>query len=504
MQRENTHNSSRCLRMIMEELAMEEVLEGKLWIAGEAVAATSGEQIPVLDPATAQPLGYMARGTAADVDRAVAAAQQALYSQEWRSLSAAARGRLLVRLAQRLEAEQERLARMLSLENGKPLRQAHDEVGTTIRNFEYFGGWADKILGSVVPIEENVFDYIRYEPLGVVGHIVPWNYPLDIFARGVAPCLAVGNTVVAKPAEETPFSTLEIARLATEVGIPDGVINVVTGYGREAGAALAGHSGIQALAFCGSINTGKEVLAAAAQHITPVVSLELGGKSPLIIFADAEIEQAAETAAYSICYNSGQSCGALSRVLVPRAQEQRVLEIIRETLATIQLGRGLEDPDMGPLVSAGQLRRVLGYVEEGQRQGATLVCGGRHPQDGVLSAGFFVEPTLFAGAQPGMRIVEEEIFGPVIALMTFDSEEEAVRLANASAYGLSAELWTRDLARAHRVAHQLDVSHVTVNGGGGFGIQAPFGGVKQSGFGREGGWDSIRQYARVKNIWINL
>jgi acyl-CoA reductase-like NAD-dependent aldehyde dehydrogenase len=482
----------------------EERLNGRLWIAGEEVSAHSGGEIPVIDPATGQILGHEARGTEEDVDRAVNAAQKAFRSGQWQGLAAADRGRLLIKLGQRIRHERDRLARILSLENGKPLRQAHDEVGTTIRNFEYFGGWADKILGSVIPISDDVFDYIRYEPLGVVGHIVPWNYPLDIFARGVAPCLAVGNTVVAKPAEETPFSTLEIAHLATEIGVPDGVINVVTGYGYEAGASLAAHGGIQALAFCGSIATGKEVLAAAAKNITPVVSLELGGKSPLILFDDGDVERAARTSAHSICYNAGQSCGALSRLLVSENVEEQVQEIIGQTLAKIRLGRGVENPDMGPLVSRGQLERVRAYIGDGQREGATLAYGGRHPEEDPLSGGFFIEPALFRGAKPGMRIVEEEIFGPVIALMTFASEEEAVQLANGSIYGLSAEIWTSDLSRAHRVAHQLDVSHVTVNGGGGFGVQAPFGGVKQSGFGREGGWESIVQYSRVKNVWINL
>jgi acyl-CoA reductase-like NAD-dependent aldehyde dehydrogenase len=475
-----------------------------LWIAGREMQAAHRGRLPVIDPANGKILGYAAGGESVDVDQAVEAARAAFYSPQWSGLKPEERGRLLAKLAQRLEAEKDHLARTLSLENGKTLDQAYDEVGTTIRNFEYFGGWADKILGSVVPVAPDVFDYILHEPLGVVGHIIPWNYPLDIFARGVAPCLAIGNTVVAKPAEETPFSTLEIARMASEAGFPDGVINIVTGYGKEAGAALAGHAGIQAVAFCGSIDIGKEVLASAAHQITPVVSLELGGKSPLIVFPDADIEGASISAAYSICYNTGQSCGALSRFLVPKEQEDFVVDKVVKTLGTIRLGRGLENPDMGPLISAGQLDRVLGYIQQGEREGAQVSFGGRHPADESLSKGFFVEPTLFIGAKPGMRIVEEEIFGPVMAIMTFSSEAEAVELANASKYGLSAEIWTGDLARAHRVARQLDVSHVTVNGGGGFGIQAPFGGVKQSGFGREGGWDSILQYSRVKNVWINL
>jgi aldehyde dehydrogenase (NAD+) len=483
---------------------MEHMHNTEHWIGGRSLPAQCGDSFAVQDPGTGQVIGRAARGEAADIDRAVEVAQRAFRSPAWCSMDPFQRGRLLWGWARKVEAAQESLARLLTLENGKPIRDARDEVFIVIRNLEYYAGWTDKSDGRVLRVPGEAFDYILREPLGVVGHIIPWNYPLDIFARGVAPCLAIGNTVVVKPAEETPLSAVMLAQLASEAGMPDGVVNVVTGLGAEAGAALAGHAGIQGLAFCGSVETGREVLLAAARNITPVVSLELGGKSPCLVFADADVSRAAHSAATGICYNTGQSCGALSRLLVPRQFLAEVTEIVRSTLASVSLGHGLEDPGMGPLVSEAQLDRVLGYIAAGQREGAQLLYGGRHPEEGALANGFFVEPALFTEAQPGMRIIEEEIFGPVIAILPFDDEEQAVALANASAYGLSAEIWTHDLARAHRVAAQLDVSHVTINGGGGFGIEAPFGGVKQSGFGREGGWESVLQYSRVKNVWVNL
>jgi aldehyde dehydrogenase (NAD+) len=476
----------------------------KHWIDGQEVEADGGEYFEVIDPSCGEQVSMAARGTPTDVNRAVDAAHQAFNSQDWYGLKPYERGRLMLKLAEKINSEREHLAKLLSLENGKPLRESFDEVETTVRNFEYYGGWADKVHGRVVPVSNDVLDYIRLEPLGVVGHIIPWNYPLDIFARGVAPCLAIGNTVVAKPAEETPLSTLEIARLSGEVGFPTGVINVVSGYGKEAGAALAAHAGIQGLAFCGSIETGKQVLRAAVENITPVVSLELGGKSPLIIFPTADLEKAASAGAHSILYNTGQSCGCLSRVLVHADQLEMVTQQIKDILAQVRMGAWAENADIGPLVSRRQLERVLNYIQVGINEGARLVSGGRRVESGSFGRGYFVEPTVFAGVRPGMRIVDEEIFGPVLGIMSYETEAEAIQIANGSKYGLSAEVWTRDLSQAHRVAAQLDVSHVTINGGGGFGIEAPFGGVKQSGFGREGGWESILQYSRVKNIWVNI
>lgn len=474
--------------------------EAGLWIGGSESPASDRRVFDVLDPGTAEVIGQAARGDVADVDRAVDVARDAFRKGPWRRMDPHQRGRLLWALARRVEAEKDRLARQLTLENGKPLWAAQGEVDVVVRYFEYYAGWADKVFGKVLPVPGRAMDYTLQEPLGVVGHIIPWNYPIDIFARGVAPCLAVGNVVVVKPDEQTPFGAIEIARLSKEVGFPDGIINVVTGLGEEAGAALAAHPGIQALAFCGSVATGKEVLAAAARRITPVVSLELGGKSASIVFADADVEQISESAARGICYNAGQSCGARSRLLVPRKHEQGVLEKTKAAMAGVRLGHGLENPEMGPLISQEQLDNVLARIEKAKKEGAKLLCGGRRAD----RKGFFIEPAVMCDARPGMSIVEEEVFGPVLTVMSYESEEEAIELANNTAYGLSAEVWTRDLSRAHRVAAALDVSHVSVNGTGGFGIESPFGGVKQSGFGREGGYEAILQYSRVKSVWIKL
>jgi aldehyde dehydrogenase (NAD+) len=481
-----------------------ELSEPALWIGGKPVAAHSGETFPVLDPATEEVLGTASLGGSEDVDRAVEAATAALRSPAWRDLDPFRRGRLLAEWATRVNAERERLARLLSAENGKPLSEALDEVETTVRYLEYFAGWADKIDGRVVRVPGSALEYVLHEPLGVIGHVVPWNYPLDVCARGVAPSLAVGNTVVVKPSAETPLATLELARLSGEAGIPPGVFNVVTGFGSDAGAHLVNHPGLGALAFCGSVATGREVLHAAADRILPVVSLELGGKSAKVIFEDADLEAAASAAAHGITYNAGQSCGTQSRVLVPRRLAAMVADRMREVLVGVRLGRGVDDPDMGPLVSEAQLERVQGYIDSGRAEGARVAHGGGRPERAGNGRGFFLEPTLFVDAQPGMRIVEEEIFGPVVSVVPFDSEEEAIEIANGTDFGLSASIWTRDLSRAHRVAAQLDVSVVAVNGGGGFDVESPWGGVKQSGFGREGAYESVLQYSRVKSVWVDI
>ena len=360
-------------------------MRAESWINGEPYAG-DGRSEPVTDPGSGEIVGHVARGSSADVDAAVAAATRAGLDDSWRSIDPHVRGRLMWDLSRRIEANHDRLAELLSRENGKPLRTAGDEIGVVARYFEFYAGWADKLGGRIAPVPGGAFSYVLREPLGVVAHIIPWNYPVDIFARGVAPCLAVGNTVVVKPDHRTPLATMEIVRMATEVGFPDGVINVVNGTGDEAGAAVANHPGIDALAFCGSQLSGRSVLHAAADQTVPVVSLELGGKSALIVMADADAEKAASAAAGGICYNGGQSCGARSRLLVHESMAEEMAERVTVVMSGITVGYGLDNPDMGSLISDEQLQSVMRFIESARAEGATLREGGTKAAGAVVNS----------------------------------------------------------------------------------------------------------------------
>jgi len=471
------------------------------WIEGREVPSASGALFDVLDPGTGDVLGHAARGGKPEADRAVAAANQALEGP-WGGLDGRDRTALLWNLSRLLDRDRKALGRTLALENGKPLALADHELTTAVRYCEYYAGWADKIAGREIPVPGPHFAYTLREPLGVILLIIPWNYPLDILMRGVAPALAAGNTIVAKPAEDTPFIALEVGRLMKEAGFPDGVFNVVTGFGPEAGAALTAHPDIHGISFCGSWPTGIRVAESAAKNLVPVLSLELGGKCPSLVLPDGDVAGAARTIAGGLIYNAGQSCVARSRLIVPRRGLAEAEAILKSVLQDVTLGHCLDNPAMGPLINRPQKEKVLAGIAEAQGAGARMVVGGPVPPS--LSRGHFVRPTVFSDVTPSMTLAREEVFGPVLAVIPYDDEEEGIRIANDTEYGLAAELWTASPAKAHATVKRLNASHITLNSSGGFGIEVPFGGIGRSGYGREGGEEGLWQYTRVKSVYMNI
>jgi acyl-CoA reductase-like NAD-dependent aldehyde dehydrogenase len=476
-------------------------VDGRMFLNGERVAARSGATFDAIDPATAEIFARVALGDKADVDAAVASAQAAMGG--WAGLPPVRRVRILNRLAGLLRERSREFAELESLDVGKPLRQAEDDVAAAAGFFEYFAGVADKVFGSSIPLGTGFVDFTLREPLGVSAQIVPWNYPLRLASRGIAPALACGNAVVAKPAAEAGLSIVRLAELAVEAGVPPGVFNVVTG-GRETGAALASHPGINHITFTGSVPTGIAIMKAAADNVVPV-TLELGGKSPNIVFADADLERAAASAATTLMQNSAQTCTAPTRLLLEESAHDRFVELLAQRIGKIRLGRGLDNPDMGPVVSERQMQRVLGFIATGARDGAKAVTGGHRADGSDLGRGYFIEPTLLDGVVRGTALEQEEIFGPVLTVTTFASVDEAIVVANGTPYGLVTGVWTRDLSKALTVATAVKSGQVRVNSYSVEGsIGLPFGGYRRSGFGREQGVEALANYTQIKNVMINF
>jgi phenylacetaldehyde dehydrogenase len=479
----------------------------QLLIDGEWRDAASGRTFDTHDPATGELLAHVAEGDAADIDLAVRAARRALEEGPWSRLSPSERGRIVHRVGDLIMEHAEELAELESLDNGKPKAVAlAADVPLAADLFWYMAGWATKFGGrTIAPSVPYMPDaefhaYTSREPVGVVGQVIPWNFPLLMAAWKLGPALTTGCTVVLKPAEQTPLSALRLGELMLEAGVPAGVVNVVPGYGETAGAALAAHEGVDKIAFTGSTEVGKIILRAASGNLKRV-SLELGGKSPNIVFSDADVDAAIEGAAQGIFFNQGEVCSAGSRLYIQSDQFDRVVAGISDAAKAIKVGHGLDpDTDMGPLVSAEQFERVTGYLRTGADEGSTAVAGG-HAIDGP---GYFVEPTVLVGAQPDHAIIREEIFGPVIAALPFDDVDDLARQANDSHYGLAAGVWTQDISKAHRLAKRIKAGTVHVNTYHVFSAELPFGGFKQSGWGREMGAEVLNNYLETKSVIVGL
>jgi len=474
---------------------------GRGWgpfVDGVVVPASSGRTFDTVDPSTGDVVEGVHEADHLDVDRAVVSAASAFPA--WRALKPLERGRLLLRLSEALLANLDRFAELESLDAGKPLWLARGDVVGTARYFEYYGSMADKLQGETIPLGDGYLSYTRHEPFGVVGVITPWNGPVQQIARSLAPALMMGNTVVAKPAEQTPLSCIELARLAIECGIHPGVFNVVPGFGDVAGAALVENPGVRKVVFTGSVATGRLVAVAAAKRLIPV-TLELGGKSADIIFADADLDAAVRGAWLAINVNAGQICSAGSRLLVQAEVHDRVVDGLTRLNAEMTMGSGSDDRFMGPVVTSAHQTRVEAYIEVARTEGVTVIRGG---PENLPEAGCFVRPTLFVGVTNDMRVAQEEIFGPVLSVIPFEDEAEAVAIANDSEYGLAAGIWTSNLGRAHRVAAQIEAGQVYVNEYWAGGVETPFGGVKNSGYGREKGVAGALTYSYLKSVTIKL
>ncbi|HTS33625.1 MAG TPA: aldehyde dehydrogenase family protein [Thermoplasmata archaeon] len=475
-----------------------------LYIGGKEVPGATGERRTLLDPASNTPLADVAVGTRDDAKAAMETADRAFRETNWAADDGARRAKALWKLAGLVEANAERLARLETLNMGKPLRESRGDLGYVVRTLEYFAGLADKLEGETVPVPGSRFDYTLREPLGVTVHIAPWNYPLLLSVRSVAPALAAGNAVVLKPASLTPLTAVSFARLATEAGVPDGILNVVLGNGSEVGEALVEDPHCRSVTFTGSGEVGQRLAVQAARRLLPT-TLELGGKGPVLVLADADVDRAAKAIGYGIFGNAGQMCWAASRLLVHESLRAPLLEKVRGIAERLKLGPGVADGvEMGPLVSAPQAETVLGYIELARSDGGKVVAGGGRATEEPLRAGNFVRPTVIADVPTDSRAVREEIFGPVLVVDSFTEVEEGVRKANDTAYGLLAALWTRDLGTAHTVARRIESGMVVINESPTTYPQTPFGGFKGSGLGFEQSPRAVEAYTRRKNVLVQL
>ena len=477
----------------------------RMMIGGESVEAADGQTFDLVDPATGTTIATAPLGGRADVDRAVEAAQTAFDERKgWANWAAGKRGRSLAKLADLLKKNSEELAWLESRNGGKPITSARGEIIGASLVFDYYAGAANKVYGQTIPVSKPGIDMTLREPIGVVGLIVPWNFPLLMAAWKVAPALAAGNTAILKPASYTPLTAIRLGELALEAGIPAGVLNVVTGPGGTVGASIAGHPDIGKVAFTGETTTGQEIMRLASGNVKKI-SLELGGKSPNIVFADADLERFAKESPYSVFDNCGQDCCARSRILVERSVHERVVELFADATRNVKVGDPADDAtEVGPLVSAKQRDRVKDYIEIGLGEGATLVVGGAAPDDPTLAGGAYLLPTVFDGVSNDMRIAREEIFGPVVSVIPFDTEDEALRLANATPYGLSGSIWSRDIGKAMRAAKALQSGVISINSNSSVHTEAPFGGYKMSGIGRELGMAALDLYTETKNVFIDI
>src|SRR5580692_1554524 len=475
----------------------------KLLINGQWVNSASGKTFPTVNPATGDVITQVAEADAADVDKAVAAARAAFETGAWRrKMTASQRGAMINRLADLVEKHADELAQLEALDNGKPYHVARAaDLPLTVACYRYYAGWADKIQGKTIPVNGNYFCYTKHEPVGVVGQIIPWNFPLLMQAWKLGPALATGCTVVMKPAEQTPLSALRVGELIMEAGFPEGVVNLLPGYGPTAGQAISRHPGIDKVAFTGSTEVGHLIMRAAAQTNLKRVTLELGGKSPNIVFADTDIDEAVQGAHFGLFFNQGQCCCAGSRLFV----EQSIHEKFVDKILSLTKNRKVGDPfdpttEQGPQVSDEQFQKVMGYIDAGKREGAKMLCGGKRVGD----RGYFISPTIFTDVKDEMKISREEIFGPVMSIIPFKSIDEVVRRANNTAYGLAAAVWTKDVSKAHAIAARLRAGTVWVNCYDVFDAAAPFGGFKQSGIGRELGEYGLQNYTEVKTVTVQI